>query len=178
MALRSELTELLRALRREMREKFCRRVSTGDLLSNRWETARDLGFGEGTSCYDNVLVLGEVRVGKHTWIGPNVILDGSGGPLTIGDYCSISAGVQIYTHSSVQWATSLGKADKESAPTTLGSGVYLGPGTIVQMGVEIGDRTIVGALSVVNRSLPSGVKAWGTPARIQSPGGGEPAQSL
>jgi hypothetical protein len=36
-----------------------------------------------------------------------VILDGRGG-LLIGDYVSISAGVQIYTHDTVEWSTSLG----------------------------------------------------------------------
>ena len=83
-----------------MREKFRRHVSVGDLLTDRWEIARDYGFGEGTSCYDNVLILGDVKVGKHCWIGPNVILDGQGG-LTIGDHCDISAGAQIYTHHTI-----------------------------------------------------------------------------
>jgi hypothetical protein len=35
--------------------------------------------------YDNVLVLGDVMVGRHTWIGPGCSLDGSGGDLQIGD---------------------------------------------------------------------------------------------
>ncbi len=59
--------------------------------------------------YDNVLVLGDVRVGRNTWIGPGCILDGSGGGLRIGDWCSISAGVQIYTHNTVNRSISLGK---------------------------------------------------------------------
>ena len=33
--------------------------------------------------YDSVLVIGDVQVGKNTWIGPFVVLDGSGG-LEIG----------------------------------------------------------------------------------------------
>jgi carbonic anhydrase/acetyltransferase-like protein (isoleucine patch superfamily) len=85
-----ELKALLRRLQEEKMARFKRRVSVGDLLTDRWENARQYGFGEGTSCYDNVLVLGDVKVGKNTWIGPNVILDGSGG-LEIGDYCSIIA---------------------------------------------------------------------------------------
>lgn len=44
--------------------------------------------------YNNVLVLGRVKVGRNTWIGPGCILDGSGGDLQIGDWCSISAGVR------------------------------------------------------------------------------------
>jgi UDP-3-O-[3-hydroxymyristoyl] glucosamine N-acyltransferase len=87
---RNSIRRLIRDLGREMREKFRRHVSVGDLLTDRWEIARDYWFGEGTSCYDNVLILGDVEVGKHCWIGPNVILDGQGG-LTIGDHCDISA---------------------------------------------------------------------------------------
>jgi UDP-3-O-[3-hydroxymyristoyl] glucosamine N-acyltransferase len=84
LGFRKSIRALIADLRREMREKLRRHVSVGDLLTDRWEIARDYGFGEGTSCYDNVLILGDVKVGKHCWIGPNVILDGQGG-LTIGD---------------------------------------------------------------------------------------------
>ena len=35
-----------------------------------------------------IMIIGDVKVGKNTWIGPNVILDGSGG-LEIGDYVCI-----------------------------------------------------------------------------------------
>ncbi len=60
-------------LRKRMRKKYNRHVSFGDLMTDRWETAKHYGFGEGASCYDNVPILGDVKVGEHTWIGPNVI---------------------------------------------------------------------------------------------------------
>lgn len=160
------LRELQAKLQQEKLGHFKRRVSFGDLVTDRWRNAREYGFGEGTSCYDNVLVLGEVRVGKHTWIGPGCILDGSGAALVIGDYCSISAGVQIYTHDSVAWSTSLGQAEFAKAPTTIGNGVYLGPNSVVAKGVTIGDTAVVGAMSFVNADIPSGKKVWGLPARI------------
>jgi acetyltransferase-like isoleucine patch superfamily enzyme len=144
-----------------------RHVALGDLCTDRWETARFLGFGEGASCYDNVLILGDVKVGRQTWIGPNVVLDGSGG-LEIGDYCSISAGVQIYTHDTVAWATSLGEAPVARSPTRIGSGVYIGPNAVIQRGVTIGDRAVIGAMAFVNSDVPEGAKAWGVPARVQS----------
>lgn len=152
-------------LRLRMKKKYNRHVSLGDLLTDRWETARFLGFGEGTSCYNNVLVLGDVKVGKNSWIGPNVILDGSGGELTIGDFCSISAGVQIYSHDTVAWSTSLGVDPIAKSATTIGNGVYIGPNTIIQKGVQIGDQSIIGAMSFVNKSIPPNHKAFGTPAK-------------
>jgi acetyltransferase-like isoleucine patch superfamily enzyme len=165
------LISLLKAARRllaeQLRSQFARKVSFGDLITDRWENARELGFGEGTSCYDNVLVIGDVKVGKNVWIGPNVILDGSGG-LSIGDHVSISAGVQIYTHHTVRWAQSHGEMPPERAPVVIGSGVYIGPNTVIQKGVTIGDGAVIGAMSLVTRDVPGGARAWGVPAKLSS----------
>lgn len=149
-----------------MKARFNRHVSIPDLLSDRWETARFYGFGDGSSCYNNVLILGDVQVGRHTWIGPNVVLDGSGGGLQIGDYCSISAGVQIYTHHTVDWSTSLGTEPVATKPTRIGNGVYVGPNSVIQLGCTIGDRAVIGAMSFVNRDVPAGGKGHGAPFRL------------
>jgi acetyltransferase-like isoleucine patch superfamily enzyme len=154
----------IRHLAQQMRRQWNRHVSVGDLLTDRWEAARDYGWGEGTSCYDNVLVLGDVAVGRNTWIGPNVVLDGSGG-LSIGDYCTIGAGSQIYSHDSVAWATSMGNDLYEHAPTRIGSGVYIGSNAVIAKGVTVGDRAVIGALSFVNRDVAAGAKVAGAPAR-------------
>jgi acetyltransferase-like isoleucine patch superfamily enzyme len=166
MQFRQSIRDLIMDLRREMREKFRRHVSVGDLLTDRWEIARDYGFGEGTSCYDNVLILGDVRVGKHCWIGPNVILDGQGG-LTIGDHCDISAGAQIYTHDTVARSLSGGVEAVEQAPVKIGSCVYIGPQSVIEKGVTINDRVVIGTMSLVNRDIPSGARAWGIPATLR-----------
>ncbi|MDG2123113.1 MAG: acyltransferase [Verrucomicrobiales bacterium] len=161
-----DIQSLHAELRNEMKEKHQRQVPFGDLISDRWKNAKAYGFGEGSSCYDNVLIIGNVEVGKNTWIGPNVILDGSG-DLVIGDFCSISAGVQIYTHDTVEWSTSLGEAPVDRKPTRIGSGVYIGPQTVIQKGVTIGDKSVIGACSFVNSDIPAGAKAWGSPAKLQ-----------
>ena len=153
MDLKKDIQSLVKELRYLMKKNFNRHVSLQDLLTDRWETAKFYGFGEGTSCYNNVLIIGDVKVGKNTWIGPNVVLDGSAG-LEIGDYVSISAGVQIYTHNTVDWSTSLGKESTKRKATKIGSGVYLGPNSIIQMGTTIGDKAIVGAMSIVNKNIP------------------------
>jgi UDP-3-O-[3-hydroxymyristoyl] glucosamine N-acyltransferase len=113
--------------------QYNRRVSIGDLLTERSDNAAMDGFGEGTIMYDNVLVLGEVKVGRHTWIGPGCILDGSGGGLEVGDFCSISSGVQIYTHHTVKRSVSLGVEPVDYAPTKIGNDVYIGPNAVIQM---------------------------------------------
>ncbi len=82
----TRLSKLLHILREKMFKDHGRHVYIQDLLSHRWETASFYGFGYGSSCYNNVLILGDVIVGSHCWIRPNVVLDSSGG-LQIGDYC-------------------------------------------------------------------------------------------
>lgn len=161
----AQIRTLQQSLQQDKIDNFNRRVPFGDLVTERHENAQQYGFGEGTTCYDSAVIIGDVKVGKHCWIGPNVVLDGSGG-LTIGDYCSISAGVQIYTHHTVAWATSLGECPVEHSGSVIGDGVYIGPSTIIQMGVTVGNRVTIGALSLVNADIPEGSKAWGTPAKV------------
>lgn len=151
-----------------VKELWQRGLPFADYIVDRWVKAKLLGFGEGSSIYDSSLVLGNVSVGERTWIGPFTILDGSGG-LSIGSTCSISAGVQIYSHDTVAWASSGGVADVEKAPVTIGDRCYIGPNTIVSKGVVIGDGCVIGANSFVNSDIPSGMRAWGSPARIVGP---------
>jgi acetyltransferase-like isoleucine patch superfamily enzyme len=131
----------------------------------RWARARFLGFEDKASIYESSHVYGDVKVGKGTWIGPFAILDGTGG-LEIGDYCSISTGVQIYTHETVDWALTGGKAKARHAPVRIGNCCFIGSSTIVRMGVEIGDQVLVGFHSYVNKSIPSKSIAMGCPARV------------
>ena len=167
-----ESTVLLEALRRlygerqaEILAAWNRSVPFADQVVDRWARAAALGFGEGTSIYDSALVLGDVKVGAHTWIGPHTVLDGSGG-LEIGDTCSVSAGVQIYSHDSVRWALSGGRAAYAHAPVRVGSHTYLGPYTVVTRGVSIGRHCLVGTHTLVNRDLPDFSIAYGVPCRI------------
>jgi acetyltransferase-like isoleucine patch superfamily enzyme len=109
-------------------------------------------------------VYGDVTVGANTWIGPFTLLDGSGG-LRIGSYCSISAGVQVYTHDTVRWAVSGGKAGYEYAPVVVGNCCYVGSHTVIAKGVTVGDHCVIGSGSFVNRDLPPYTVAFGLPCR-------------
>jgi acetyltransferase-like isoleucine patch superfamily enzyme len=166
----AELLKNLRSFwlqrRREVDASFNRTLPFADYIVDRWEKAKELGFGEGSSVYDSALVIGDVKVGKKTWIGPAVVLDGSGG-LVIGSYCSISAGVQLYSHDSVQWAISGGEAEYEYAATSVGNNCYIGPNTVIAKGVSIGDGCIIGANSLVLEDIPGGSKAYGSPCRVK-----------
>lgn len=161
-----QLRGLHATLRDEMRSRWNRDLPFEELLFDRWERARALGFGEGTSIYHSSYIYGNVRVGANTWIGPLTVLEGSGG-LTIGSNCSISSGVKIFTHDSVQWAVSGGKAPYETAPVTIGDCCYIGSQTVIAKGVTIGAHSVVGACSFVNEDIPPFTMAAGAPCRAR-----------
>lgn len=163
----AKFLELKETLDAKMLSDFKRNLPFADVLFDRWEKAQLLGFGEGTSVYDSCHVFGDVEVGKNTWIGPFTILDGSG-KLSIGSNCSISAGVHIYTHDTVEWAVSGGEMPYKYTTVEIGDHCYIGPQTIISSGVKIGDGCIVGANSFVNQSFPAGSKIAGNPAKLIS----------
>ena len=131
--------------------------SIPDLLSDRSKQRKLMVLGLVHPV--TIMFWHDVKVGKCSdW--PKCILDGSGG-LEIGDFVSVSAGVQIYSHNTVSWSTSLGFENISKKPTKIGNGVYLGPNSVIQMGVTIGDQAVVGAMSFVNKDIPFKGKWYG-----------------
>jgi acetyltransferase-like isoleucine patch superfamily enzyme len=159
-----QLQSLLEFLRMRMKAQHNRHVSTAQLLYDRWELARDYGFGEGTSVYDDVLILGDVQVGKLCWIGPNAILDGSGG-LEIGDHVDVGAGTHIYSHNTIQRALTGHSAQVFYNPTRIGNCCFIAPNSVISAGTVLGDHTFVAVGSFVEGKFPSHSYLAGNPAR-------------
>ncbi len=149
----------------ELRATFNRSLPFADAQFDRWERAKALGFGDKTSIYDSSCIFGDVTVGSNTWIGPFTILDGSGGGLSIGDNCSISAGVHVYTHDTVLWAVSGGVQAAKKSAVKIGLNTYIGAQSVIVAGVTIGERCVIAANSLVNRDVPDGTIVGGTPAK-------------
>lgn len=162
--LHRELQALREHLGGRMRQDWHRDLPFAELLSDRFTRAASLGFGEKASIYEASYVYGDVRVGEGTWVGPFTILDGTGG-LTIGRHCSISAGVQMYTHDSVKWALSGGAAEYDRAPVSIGDACYVGPMSVIAKGVTIGDHVLVAGGSLLTRDVPAFTIVGGTPAK-------------
>jgi acetyltransferase-like isoleucine patch superfamily enzyme len=159
-----QLKEVYGQLDSSFQEELNRSVSFGDVFVDRWDRASKLGFGERTNIYDSSLVIGDVNIGSDCWIGPYTILDGSG-YLKIGNYCTISAGVQIYSHNNIKRTLLSGQHEIEKSSVSIGNNTYLGPNTVISMGVEIGNHCVVGVGSFVNRSFPDFSIIAGVPAK-------------
>ena len=166
----NEIHQNLRSLRSEVdasiRRDWNRSLPFADGLFNRWERARELGFGEGSSVFDSVHVMGDVSVGAGVWIGPFVMLDGSGASLVIGDHCDISAGVHVYTHDTALRCVSFGALPTDAGPVTIGAGTYIGSQAVVVAGTEVGSQCVIGANSFVSASIPDSAIVAGSPARV------------
>ncbi len=84
----------------------------------------------------------------------------------IGDRVLIGPNTQIYTvmhpinHIERSFGLECGK------PIVIGDDVWIGGGVIIFPGVKIGDRTVIGAGSVVTKDMPSDVVAAGNPCRV------------
>jgi acetyltransferase-like isoleucine patch superfamily enzyme len=164
-ALFESLNRLHAHLNEAFQKQFERSLPFNDEVFDRWERARELGFGEGSSIYDSSYVFGKVAVGKNTWIGPFTIIDGSGG-LSIGSNCTVAAGTHIYTHDNVGQTLTGGKMPIQRQRVTIGNCTYIGPNSIISKGTSIGSHCLIGANSFVNSSLPDFSVAMGSPAKI------------
>jgi len=107
---------------------------------------RGFGMTGGTICAEE-----SITIGDDVWVGANcVITDTDFHPLDL--------------------ATRLARPlDGATAPMIIEDGVFIGMNSLVLKGVTIGARSVIGAGSVVTRSIPPGVIAAGNPARPVRP---------
>lgn len=108
--------------------------------------------------------------GDHIYAGDSVfinfgavILDGA--KVTIGAHTMIAPGVHIYT---AQHPLDADERDQweDCKPVTIGERCWIGGHATICPGVTIGDRTVIGAGSVVTKDIPADCLAVGNPARV------------
>ncbi len=92
-----------------------------------------------------VLDVAVVEIGSHSMFGPNVQIYTATHPL---DYRERASGLEY------------GKR------ITIGEHVWVGGSAIIGPGISIGDRSVIGAGSVVVKDIPSDVFAAGNPCRV------------
>ena len=92
-----------------------------------------------------VLDVMRVEIGSNTMFGPNV---------------------QIYTATHPLDAAERRSGLEFAKPIRIGSDVWVGGSAVIAPGVSIGDRSVIGAGSVVVKDIPADVFAAGNPCKV------------
>ncbi len=108
----------------------------------------------------------QISIGANTFVNYDAILLDCA-PISIGDHVSIGPRAQLLTPLHPVDDHNARRQGWESAsPIAVGDNVWLGAGVIVCPGVTIGNNSVVGAGSVVTRSVEPHVLAVGNPCRV------------
>jgi acetyltransferase-like isoleucine patch superfamily enzyme len=107
----------------------------------------------------------QINIGNDCGFSGTVV--GCASSISLGNRVMCGANVTITDTDwhSVDWRDRV-NGHAKAAPVVIGDDVWLGMNVTVLKGVEIGSQTVVGAGSVVTRSLPAGVIAAGQPAVV------------
>jgi acetyltransferase-like isoleucine patch superfamily enzyme len=103
---------------------------------------------------------------EHVYIGPRAVL-GFHGPVKIGAHTAIGANFQIAAQShDLDAKDDIATATVPSRGISIGRHCWIGNDVKILDGVEIGDHVVIGAGSVVTKSIPARSVAYGVPCKV------------
>lgn len=117
--------------------------------------AKKIGVEIGEDC----CLIGSPDWGSEPWL------------ISIGNHTEISYGCSFITHDGATWVFREQEPYRNTVKfgrIKIGNNCFVGSRTILLPGVVIGDNSIVGAGSVVSKSIPAGEVWAGVPARFIS----------
>lgn len=109
--------------------------------------------------------------GYNIHLGRNVFINYHGifldcALIDIGNDVQVGPAVQLYTAQHPLEADVRRSGLESARPIRIGNDVWIGGGAVILPGVTIGDRSVVGAGSVVVHSVPADCVVVGNPARV------------
>lgn len=150
--------------------KHCRKNFHIRVLGKVTVRNQNVEIGNGCTIYQNVIFdgRGKIKIGNNCAIGDNTIIYAAKN-VTIGDNTLIAANTYILdcNHST--------KADAlictqplayDAGGVVIGNDVWISANCTVGKGARIEDGAVIGAMSFVNRIIPSNAIAAGAPARV------------
>ena len=107
-----------------------------------------------------------VRIGRNAYIGYDVIIDRVyPEKVSIEDFAVVADRCIITAHGCGSFPLQH-LYPRQVKPVRIGRGAWLSPASIVIMGVEIGEQSVIGTGAVVTRSIPPKSVAVGVPAKV------------
>lgn len=135
-------------------------------------------FGEGSEFRPGAYAeaCSKISIGNQVVIRPGTYLfadprEGGGG-ITIEDKVLIGTGVHFYTNNHEFSDTNKAILDQDYPPAKVSDsivvrrGSWIGAGAIILPGVEVGENAVIGAGTVVTKSVPPRVVYAGNPGRV------------
>lgn len=113
-------------------------------------------------------VFGDLYLGEGSQIGPNSIVDLCD-DVYLGKGAIVGPNCVLYTHNhnyNDVFGQSLGKTSISRGKILIGRNTWIGCNVIILPGVEIGENVVIGAGSVVTKSIKSNCVAAGVPANV------------
>lgn len=130
------------------------------------EPGRPIVLGDHSFIAADCVIHGPVEIGRHVSINHHVTLEGGRKGIRVGNYSRIAAYTSAYAFNHGMEAD---KLIQEQPVTSLGieigEDVWIGANTGILDGVKIGNKSVIGMGSVVTRSVASGLKVAGNPAK-------------
>ena len=116
-------------------------------------------------------VTGNVIIGKDVYIGPGAALRGDWGGIVIEDGCNVQENCTIHMFPGVTVTLKEGAHIGHGAiihGSTIGRNVMIGMNSVIMDNVEIGDESIVGAMSFVKEDtkIPRRSLVVGNPGKV------------
>lgn len=131
-----------------------------------------LVINDGVRIYDQCrLVLDQVSsksgimLGERVAINFGCFVDGSGG-VDIGPGTIVGPNTMIVSSQHVVSDVPVQQSGKTFARVTIGRDVWIGGNVSIMAGIEIGDRAVVAAGSVVTRNVAADTIVAGNPAKL------------
>ena len=86
--------------------------------------------------------------------------------ISVGDRCLVGPGVHVYAATHPLDAETRAAGKELGSPVSVGDDVWIGGRAVLNPGVTVGDRAVVGSGAVVTRDVPDDVVVQGNPATV------------
>lgn len=129
---------------------------------------RRYGFSIGDGCriVGPMTVDGKLKLGKDVFVGRDFTVYGNG-TVTIGECCDIAPGVCFLTGTHAIGDSSRRAGKGQTLDTFVGSGTWIGAGSLILPGITVGSGCVIAAGSVVTCDIPDNTLCAGVPAKVK-----------